>query len=142
MTTLAKSHGALGTDVYLELVKAFPLKVLRAPAEYEEAVKVLSRLLGRPDGKLSAGERDYTDVLGQLIDDWGGGRTAVIRKTHTPLENLKFLMSENAMTVSELGRVIGNRTAASLVLSGKRELSKAHIRRLAARFKVDGGLFL
>ncbi len=46
------------------------------------------------------------------------------------------------MNVSDLGKVLGNKTAASLVLSGKRELSKAHIRKLAARFKVDPGLFL
>ena len=45
------------------------------------------------------------------------------------------------MTVADLGRVLGNKTAASLVLSGKRQLSKSHIRRLAARFKVEPGLF-
>ena len=44
-------------------------------------------------------------------------------------------MRENGMTTADLGKVLGNKTAVSLVLNGKRELSKAHIRRLAARFK-------
>jgi HTH-type transcriptional regulator/antitoxin HigA len=55
---------------------------------------------------------------------------------------LRFLMRENRMNTEALGKVLGNKTAASLVLNQKRELSKEHIRRLAARFKVDAGLFL
>ena len=31
--------------------------------------------------------------------------------------------------------------SASLVINGKRELSKSHIRKLSARFRVDPGLF-
>jgi HTH-type transcriptional regulator/antitoxin HigA len=115
---------------------------MRTDREHLDAVKILSRLLGRPDGRLSAGERDYADVLGRLIDDYGNAKHPRVRLSHTPLEILRFLMEQNDMNVSDLGKVLGNKTAASLVLSGKRELSKAHIRRLAARFKVDPGLFL
>jgi antitoxin component HigA of HigAB toxin-antitoxin module len=46
------------------------------------------------------------------------------------------------MSSADLAKVLGNKTAASLILNGKRELSKAHIRSVAARFKVDPGLFL
>jgi antitoxin component HigA of HigAB toxin-antitoxin module len=51
-------------------------------------------------------------------------------------------MSESGMKVGDLAKVIGNQTAASLVLSGQRELSKAHIVRLADYFHVEPGLFL
>jgi HTH-type transcriptional regulator / antitoxin HigA len=51
-------------------------------------------------------------------------------------------MEQNDMNTADLGKILGNKTAASLVLSGKREMSKGHIRRLAARFKVEPGLFL
>ena len=50
-------------------------------------------------------------------------------------------MEQNEMNSEALGKVLGSKTAASLVLNGKRELSKAHIRKLASRFKVDPGLF-
>lgn len=49
--------------------------------------------------------------------------------THSPLEILCFLVTESGMNTEALGKVLGNKTAASLVLNGTRELSKAHIRK-------------
>jgi antitoxin component HigA of HigAB toxin-antitoxin module len=80
-------------------------------------------------------------VLGHLIDEFGQRKRPFLRRKHVPLEMLRFLMRENAMSIMELGKVLGNKTAASLVVNGKRELSKTHIRRLSARFNVDPGLF-
>lgn len=128
-------------DDYLELIKSFPLRGIRNSQEHAEAIKFLTRLLGRPDGRLTAGQRDYADVLSRLIQDYDQHAHEFVRRQYTPREFLRFLLQENSMTVADLGRVLGNKTAASLVLSGKRELSKSHIRRLAARFKVEPGLF-
>jgi HTH-type transcriptional regulator/antitoxin HigA len=119
-----------------------PLKTLCNDREHAEAVRVLARLLGRPDGRLSAGERDYIEVLGRLMEEYANRKYPVVRRKYPPLDMVKFLMGEHQMTTSDLGRILGSMTAASLVLNGKRQLSKAHIRKLAARFKVDGGLFL
>ena len=58
------------------------------------------------------------------------------------MEHLKFLMEQNGMKTIDLGKLIGNRGLASLIVNGKRQLSKAHIRVLAERFRVDPGLFL
>ena len=128
-------------DDYLELIKSFPLKALRNDREYAEAVKLMTRLLGRSDGRLTTGQSDYADVLARLIQDYDRHVYVFARRKYRPREFLRFLMRENGMTVADLGKVLGNKTAASLVLSGKRELSKSHIRRLAARFKVEPGLF-
>jgi HTH-type transcriptional regulator/antitoxin HigA len=129
------------SDDYLELIREFPLRMIRSDRQHSAAVKVLGRLLGRPGGRLSAGERDYADVLGRLLDDFGEKRHPRLDSKHTPLEILKYLMRETGMNTDGLGKVLGNKTAASLVLNGKRELSKSHIRRLAAHFSVDAGLF-
>jgi HTH-type transcriptional regulator/antitoxin HigA len=55
---------------------------------------------------------------------------------------LKYLMQESGMTQADLARLLGNRAVASLILSGKRELSKTHIRKLAGHFRVSPALFL
>ncbi len=129
-------------DDYLELVRQFPLRTLRTSHEHAEAVKRLTRLLGRKNARQSSGEREYAEVLGRLIEDFDPRESALSRRRHTPVELLKFLMSENCMNTTDLGKVLGSKTAASLVLNGKRELSKGHIRRLAARFSVEPGLFI
>jgi HTH-type transcriptional regulator/antitoxin HigA len=141
MSTLTKPVHASRPDDYLELVMAFPLKALRNDQQHAEAVKLLTRLLGRANEQLTVGQRDYVDVLGRLIQDYDQRKHTFARHKHTPLEFLRFLMHENGMSTADLGEVLGNKTAASLVLNGKRELSKSHIRRLAARFKVEPGLF-
>jgi antitoxin component HigA of HigAB toxin-antitoxin module len=51
-------------------------------------------------------------------------------------------MDEHGMTVSDLGRVIGSKGNASEILSGKRQLSKAQMFKLADHFGVQAGLFL
>jgi transcriptional regulator with XRE-family HTH domain len=50
---------------------------------------------------------------------------------------------DTGMTVTELGKLLGSKGAASELLSGKRmEPSKAQIAKLCARFKVDARAFL
>jgi HTH-type transcriptional regulator/antitoxin HigA len=142
MKMLGRSTHVVVNDDYLELVRNFPLRSLRSQAEHEQAVKLLARLLGRPGGRLSAGERDYADVLGRLINDYGQRTHPFLRKRHSPLDILRFLMKQHGMNVTSLSKILGNKTAASLVVSGKRELSKAHIRCLADHFRVDPGLFI
>jgi HTH-type transcriptional regulator/antitoxin HigA len=140
MSTLTRSRGA--TPEYLELIQAFPLRSIRSAVDYSAATKILARLLGRPSGRLSRGERDYADVLGRLIDDYGQRQLPHFSSNASTIEVLRFLMAEHGMNTEALGKIIGNKTAASLVLNGKRELSKSHIRRLATHFNVDAGIFL
>jgi hypothetical protein len=45
------------TDDYFQLVREFPVRPIRGRAEYETAGRMLNRLLGRPDGKLTSGAR-------------------------------------------------------------------------------------
>jgi antitoxin component HigA of HigAB toxin-antitoxin module len=46
------------------------------------------------------------------------------------------------MTQAELGRLLENRSLASQILNGHRQLSKTHIRKLADHFKVSPAVFL
>lgn len=60
----------------------------------------------------------------------------------TPLEVLRHLMESRGMTPAQLGDVLGSRPAATMVLKGRRQLSKAHIRAVAAHFCVSPAVFL
>ena len=60
----------------------------------------------------------------------------------TPLEVLKSILESHGMKSKDLGDIIGSESAASLILNGKRDISKAHAKLLAKRFKVDAGLFI
>jgi HTH-type transcriptional regulator/antitoxin HigA len=130
-------------DDYLDLVKRFPLRPIRTEAQYEQAARVLAGLLARADNPgLSSGESDYADALGEFLGSYDAKHYPIL-KVKTPLERLRLLMKLTGMNVTQLGELLGGGSGhASLIYNGKRELSKANIRKLADRFKVSPAAFL
>jgi antitoxin component HigA of HigAB toxin-antitoxin module len=139
---VGRTSKAAVEDVYLDLVRRFPLRRLRNDQEQEEAVCILTGLVGRNHGRLASAEREYADALGFFIREYDHRAYPLLRRRRSPLELVKSLMEDHGMGSSDLGRILGGATAASLFLAGKRELSKAHIRRLSAYFRIDAGALL
>ncbi|MCC7351191.1 MAG: hypothetical protein IT446_11535 [Phycisphaerales bacterium] len=134
-------------DDYLDLVCRFALRPIRTRGEYNQAIDILGGLVGRADAGLTSGERDYADVLGQLIDKYEQPHSGALEEMGitgkiSPIEALKYLMEEHGMNTITLGKLVGGSGQASMILNGKRELSKANIRTLAAHFHVSPALFI
>ncbi len=127
---------------YLALIDHFPLRPLHSERDYKTAVTVLDSLAVRPEGSLDSGEQDYLDTLTMLVDAYDQEHYDADTKDLDPLTMLKYMMQESGMTQADLGRLLGNRALASLILNGHRQLSKSHIRKLADHFKVSPALFL
>jgi HTH-type transcriptional regulator/antitoxin HigA len=140
---LTKRRAAAGpTGSYLALVREFPLRPIRGKKEYEQAAAVLDALAVRPEGTLDAGEQDYLDTLTLLVRAHDDEHHEMKSGAGDALSRLKYLMEESGMRTIDLGRVLGNRGLASLILNGRRQLSKTHIRKLSEHFKVSPALFL
>jgi HTH-type transcriptional regulator/antitoxin HigA len=129
------------TPAYLALIETFPLRPLRSARDYDAAVAVLDGLAVRAEGSLDAGEQDYLDTLTMLVEAYDQKHHADDADRQDPVAMLKYLMQESGMTQADLGRLLGNRALASLILNGHRQLSKSHIRKLAEHFKVSPALF-
>lgn len=128
-------------DGYLRLVMEFPLRRIRTRKEHEEAVGFLAELGIR--GEKQAGTEDYIETLAQLVDDYEKDAAMKVDLSHlTPVDALRHLMEAHGIGVSALGRIVGSQGTLSEVLAGRRELSKAMIRKLAAHFGVSPALFL
>lgn len=146
MKKRAAGAGA-GADEYLELVRRFPLRPIRTRPDYERATTMLADLVGRADTGLSPAESDYADVLARLVREYDERRSGLLREPSgagrmSPVEALRLLVDEHRMNTVSLGRLVGGSGQASMILSGKRQLSKANIRTLAAHFKVSPALFI
>lgn len=132
-------------DEYMDLVRRFPLRPIRSMTDYEQAGDLLIELLDREAGhRLSSAESDYVEMLGRLVGDYDEKHSSLLknRQRMTPVEALKALMEETGMNSNALGKLVGGSGLASLILNGKRELSKANIRKLAAHFHVSPALFI
>lgn len=140
-TLAQKKSRSAAVGVYLELVRKFPLRPIRSEAEYEKASAVMMNLAMKGEKHLSSGERDYLDAITVFVGRYDDAHYPIACKS-SPLECLKYLMEENGMKAIDLGELVGGRGQASLILHGRRELSKANIRALAERFKVSPALLL
>src|SRR3972149_5525767 len=109
--------------------------------ELGQAMKIAGHLATYDEGTLPPGEQDYLDALTVFIEDYQR-RHPVDMPEVTPLAMLKHLMEQNNMSSTDLGRVIGSQSNASLIHYGKRAISKRVMRLLSQHFGVAPGLFL
>lgn len=125
-------------DGYRNLVFQFALRPIQSDADLDQAIALVDSLLDRND--LDAGEQDYLDVLSDLIARYEG-QTDPPRDV-SDAEMLRFLMEQQGVKQVELSRAsrIAESTISS-VLSGKRELNRSQIGRLANYFHVSPGVF-
>jgi HTH-type transcriptional regulator/antitoxin HigA len=126
-------------DLYLDLIREFPLRPLRTDADLDDAVAMIDRLIDR--GELAPEERDYLAVLSNLVEDY--------EDEHDPLPELsgvsalRFLIEENGLSQAQLSKETGvPETTLSEVLTGKRGISPKVRAVLAERFKTDPALFV
>lgn len=127
---------------YLNLMTQFPPRLIANGAEYDRAAQIVHRLALR-ESQLDSGEKAYLEVLELLVEQYDREHHAIDLADVSPTRALNALVEQAGMSVSQLGQLIGSKGAASELLSGKRkEPSKAQIRKLCARFKVNASLFL
>ena len=123
---------------YLVLVRRFPLRPIQSDADLDRAIAVVDSLLDRDD--LDAGEQDYLDVLSDLVERYED-QTDPPRDV-SDSEMLRFLMEQQAVKQVELSRATAIvESTISAVLSGKRELNRAQIGKLARDFHVSPSVF-
>ena len=117
--------------------KFFVLRPIRNKSDYQKALDVATELSSRTD--LTSEQADYLEILTKVIADYEDRHFKMSK--HSPQEILEFLVEENQMSGSDLGRILGNRTLGPALLRGKRSLSKTHIKKLANYFSVSPALF-
>ena len=138
MSTRTHNYPVKGS--YLEMVvKRFPLRPIRNEQEYDDATAVAQDLFLR---KLDAGEQEYLDALTTFISAYEDKHYDFDTSGKSPLDILRHLMDANEMKPADLAGIIGSQPAASMILTGRRSISKTQAKRLAERFHVDAGLFL
>ena len=135
-----KSHisaSSLPAD-FKSLVQMYPPCAVHDDVAYENTQEIVDALTNLP--KRSTGQEKYLETLSILMAKYEEA-TERIGENVTPLDALRQLMEEHEMSASDLGRLLGERSLGSKILSGNRSLSKSHIAKLAAHFGASPELF-
>jgi HTH-type transcriptional regulator / antitoxin HigA len=125
---------------FADLVRLFPPQAIHDDVGCVNTQEMIDRLTSL--AKPTADQSEYLETLTILFEAYEKEHERIQTSHLSPLDVFEFLLESNGMSGSDLGRLMGNRELGPKILNGSRQLSKAHIRRLAERFKVDAGLFL
>jgi HTH-type transcriptional regulator/antitoxin HigA len=104
------------------------LKPIKTEEQYNTTLARVYELMQLNINENSA-ESDELEVLSILIKQFETEHYSI--PSPNPLEAIKFRLDQMGMSEKELGEILGYRSRKSEILSGKRKLSLAMIRKLS-----------
>ncbi len=121
------------------LVGVYVPKPIRDDAELDRAMEIIDALAGQ---KLTKDQDAYLDLVSELVEKYDAERAGRKLSKMSPRVALRYILKQAGLTPSDLGKLLGDRSLGIKILEGQREMSKAHIRKLAQTFKVSPALFI
>ncbi len=121
------------------LARALP-RIIKTEEENETALAEVERLMAKGEGNLTPEEDRLFELLVRLIEDFEA--QAYPMEEAPPHRVLQHLMEARDMRQIDLLPVFGSRGIASEVVNGKRNISKAQAKKLAAVFHVSPEIFI
>lgn len=129
--------GSRSPSAYIELLKTFPPRPIVSEEELLATQKVIDSLIDCSE--LTPDEQDYINVLGTLVYEY--------EQKHQPIpdihgvELIKALLVEFDLRQKDLVAIFKTESIVSAVLSGQRQLTATHIRKLADFFHISPAAF-
>ena len=124
---------------YQALCELVPLRPITKRAEYDLAVEHLNRLLDAGGAIQTHALAGLVEALGEMIHAYEKRQATV--PDVAPREVLRYLLAEHGIKQTDLADIASQGTISD-ILSGRRGISKALAKRLAARFHVSAAVFL
>jgi HTH-type transcriptional regulator/antitoxin HigA len=115
---------------------AYP-HVIHSDKELAEYTETLFNLTAK--ARLTRAEANQIELLTLLIERYEGEHYPI--PDASPVDVLRFLIEQNGLSQRDLVPELGSETTVSLVLSGKRPLTRDHIARISQRFHVSPAVF-
>ena len=128
------STQTLNPVAYGALLAKVQPHAIKDDREYDRLVAEVERLMERGEGSLSREETSLLEMLSILIEDYDRQHYPVAPAQ--PHKMLAFLLEQRGLEPHDLWPVLGSKSRVSEILSGKRAISKAHAKKLAAFFHV------
>jgi HTH-type transcriptional regulator / antitoxin HigA len=134
------STQTLNPVAYGELLARVQPHPIKDGREYDRMVAEVGRLMERGESKLSREETSLLEMLSILIEDYD--RKHYPLPPSEPHNIVAFLLEQRGLAPHDLWPVLGSKSRVSEILSGKRNISKAHAKKLALFFHVPVDIWI
>jgi len=115
------------------------IKPIKNDKQYEKTLARIYSLM-QEDIKTDSADSDELEILSILVKQYEQEHYPV-PKPH-PIEAIKFRLEQMGMSEEELSGILGHRSRKSEILSGKRKLNLAMIRKLSDRLHIPAQVLI
>ncbi|TLU98290.1 helix-turn-helix domain-containing protein [Dyadobacter luticola] len=112
---------------------------IKNDVQYDKSLERIYQLM-QTDILPDSAESDELEVLSILVKNYENIHFPVPKPN--PLEAIKFRLEQLGMTEKELSEILGYRSRKSEILSGKRKLSLAMIRKLNEKLHIPAEVLI
>ncbi len=124
---------------YRELCNLLLPRKIHDDSELEATKEIIDVLAVLPTR--TTDQDDYLETLAELVESYEEQTVKISQRSG--LDTLKFLLSENNLTASDLSRLLDTDISLGYrILDGDRNLTTKHIKKLAQQFHVGPEVFL
>jgi HTH-type transcriptional regulator/antitoxin HigA len=116
---------------------AIQVRPIRSEVDYDAALERIDALMGAKPG---SAEGDELDVLATLVDAYEEKRFPM--DAPDPVTAIQFQMEQQGLTRKDLEPMIGSRARVSEVMTGKRGLTLAMVRRVRSGLGISADLLV
>ncbi len=110
---------------------------IHTEADYNTALNRIEEIF---DAKPGTPEGDELEILGILVDEFEKRHFPI--DAPNPVEAVKFRMEQLGLSQSDLAQLVGSRSRASEILSGKRTMSLRIIRLLNRKLSIPAEVLI
>ena len=136
------------TDSFLEFAHdASSILHIKSDKDYKKALEIVEYLFDLVDDKIDEPLNDLIEMLSKSIEKYELKLKDVrlfdneVNNIKQEISIIKVLMEQHHLTVSGFQDEIGSKSLVSMILNGKRNLTKEHITKLSKRFSLDPAIF-
>jgi HTH-type transcriptional regulator/antitoxin HigA len=115
------------------------LKPIKTEEQYDAALARVYELM-QTDIKEGSAASDELEVLSMLVKEYETMRYPI--PSPNPLEAIKFRLDQMGISEKDLGDILGYRSPKPEILSGKKKLSLAMIRKLNAVLNIPAQVLI
>ena len=113
------------------------IQPIHTEADYQNALDRIEEIF---DAKPGSKEGDELEILGILVDEYEKKHFPI--EVPKPVEAIKFRMDQLGMEQKDLAKILGSKSRASEILSGKRSLSLRQIKILYRKLGIQAEVLI
>ncbi|MCK4842613.1 MAG: helix-turn-helix domain-containing protein [Methylococcales bacterium] len=120
---------------------------IKSETAYEEALEIIEHLFDKANDTADEPLNDLIDIISKSIEKYESSLEGIVifdneaNNIKQEISALRVLMEQHNLTISGFQDEIGSKSLVSMILNGKRNLTKEHITKLSKRFSLSPAVF-